>query len=127
MSLWEKFLIWLGLLGKKVGKGTSLCIGCPFSYSGADADCGTKCGHACLLSQHPLATAEPHPATTLSQVNVLVVGLDNSGKTTTIERLKVRDGRGLYSHNKRLAMVSSLVQSALSLLLSTCSPPRSRP
>jgi len=52
-----------------------------------------------LLLLHPAASLPTissnatYPAanqTTNTQVNVLVIGLDNSGKTTTIERLKPR-------------------------------------
>lgn len=58
-------------------------------------------GHAASLS----STFKEHHQLTpclLLQVNVLVVGLDNSGKSTTIERLKVRDK---HSNARQLAIM----------------------
>jgi hypothetical protein len=70
--MWDSFKKLVGLNGKKVCK---LCL------QGASApNCArAETSHLCM------------------QVNVIVVGLDNSGKTTIIERLKV-SGQCAYVH-----------------------------
>ena len=70
MGFFQKLLDFLGLSGQKVSA----------------QQCSTTFQQTHAV-EWPLTVHTPLPGT---QVNVLVVGLDNSGKTTAIERLKVR-------------------------------------
>ena len=72
--------------------------------------CANACAHPC----RPPPPAPPRPP----QVNVLVVGLDNSGKTTALERLKPR--------SRQAAEVAPTVGFSVEELHRGCAPAASR-
>jgi ribosome biogenesis GTPase A len=77
MGFFSKLLDLLGLNGQKVGDYKTLSLAQQY-----------RCSSTAV--QQDNGVQQPSHDTALAlQVNVLVVGLDNSGKTTTIERLKV--------------------------------------
>lgn len=90
MGMFQKLLDFLGLGGRKVrrARGSARRLSLPL-LPGVHAVQGpTPLQAACKQPVRRLYPLAPSPS--WRQVNVLVVGLDNSGKTTTIERLKPR-------------------------------------
>ncbi len=84
MGLFDKFLSWIGISGKKVSTWL-------FRVAALDEP-GTlqEAQHVCGVTWMARGDKRKARHARLAQVNILVVGLDNSGKTTIIERLKVR-------------------------------------
>lgn len=79
MGFFDKLLSIFGVSGKKV------CTQMP----------------GLALHHHPLGhQSEVYPVYPCTQVNVIVVGLDNSGKTTIIERLKVSSWLGRHCQRR---------------------------